>query len=128
MHNATTTISNSVFEYNGSDGLYIYIDSGDGLASLFMQNNVIIRNGDDGVEVYADGVTYDLNMGNATAGTAGYNSIYGNNMNAGGAFDLNNTSAESISAENNWWGTTTPAAGQFNGTVDYDPWLSADPN
>lgn len=59
------------------------------------------------------------------------NSMYnGNNsiVDASGTLILNQTT-NTISAENNWWGSSSgPSAGQFTGSVDYNPYLTSDPN
>jgi hypothetical protein len=65
-----------------------------------------------------------IDFGGGSLNSEGYNSIYSN-----GTYDfVNFPNVRSISAENNWWGTTSPAAGQFTGTVDYNPYLSSNPN
>ncbi|MBI3872301.1 MAG: T9SS type A sorting domain-containing protein, partial [candidate division Zixibacteria bacterium] len=36
-------------------------------------------------------------------------------------------STDTIRAENNWWGTTTPSSALFSGPIDYTPWLTSNP-
>jgi len=77
------------------------------------------------------GTCTNINLGDDTAGTAGYNSIYGNNGGLGNA-QINNSTGVTIKGENNWWGTAAPVdADVFNPAedpVDYTPFLIADPN
>ncbi|MFA5354334.1 MAG: hypothetical protein WC291_08895, partial [Thermodesulfovibrionales bacterium] len=93
---------------------------------IFMERNRVQQNGGDGVFIESFGQgSFTANLGDAAAGTGGFNSFTGN-----GGFDLNNFSDLPITAENNWWGQDTgPAAGQINnpGSVDADPWLTAAP-
>ena len=55
--------------------------------------------------------------------TGGYNSIY--NL----AYDIQSNYSGTIYAEDNWWGGVPPSP-SFGGsaTIDYDPYLSSDPN
>jgi hypothetical protein len=55
----------------------------------------------------------------------GQSSIFGNGNRD---FRYNNGGGATVMAENNWWGTVAPAAGQFAGSIDYTPWLPTDPN
>jgi hypothetical protein len=88
--------------------------------------NAITGNGDAGLKITdLDGNNQVvMDIGTGILGASGNNSIYDNTN-----FDIDNTVAgTTITAENNWWGTATPAAGQFNGNVDYTPWLTSNPN
>ena len=76
--------------------------------------NSIIRNNNRGVET-----------ANAARPIVSTNELYNNiewnyYTEFGGPATLN--------AQNNWWGTPTPVAGQFNGDVDFSSPLSSDPN
>ena len=73
-----------------------------------------------------------LNMGSCdrcTIGgggdTLGQSSFFGNGNRD---FRYNNGGGATVMAENNWWGTVAPVAGQFTANVDYTPWLLTDPN
>ena len=36
-------------------------------------------------------------------------------------YPMNEAPGATVMAENNWWGTATPVAGQFAGSIDYTP-------
>jgi hypothetical protein len=118
---ATIAIRNTVARDNLGDGVYSYLYSGKGPDTLFVERCQFVSNATYGIEIESDGASADLNLGDAAAGTAGFNSIFGN------AHEAGNVGGGAVTAENNWWGTLTPAAGQFTGAVDYDPWLNAEP-
>jgi len=50
--------------------------------------------------------------------------IRNNKIHDGSSYDVDSVSGTSADVEYNWWGTASPAAGQFNGTVDYTPYLT----
>jgi hypothetical protein len=60
--------------------------------------------------------------------------IHGNVLCGNGPFDLkvDTDHVGTADAEGNWWGTNTPGAGQIQGPVNYDPWITwsigADPS
>ncbi|MBN2483633.1 MAG: DUF1565 domain-containing protein [Candidatus Omnitrophica bacterium] len=91
-----------------------------------ISNTRITGNGQNGVILQKIGVgvdTINIDLGNGSLGATGNNLIY-NNAN----FDISNLVAGvTISAENNWWGQDPPVAGQFNGLVDYTPYLTTAP-
>jgi hypothetical protein len=66
-------------------------------------------------------------MGGGTFESVGYNSIYANN---GDGVDIVNNTDVILPAENNWWGFAPPNPARFEGLsdVDYDPWLTSNPN
>jgi hypothetical protein len=66
-----------------------------------------------------------LDFGGGALGSLGLSSIYGNGNRD---FRYNNGGGATVMAENNWWGTVAPVAGQFAGSIDYTPWLVTDPN
>ena len=56
----------------------------------------------------------------------GQNDIYDNSY-----YDVDLKGGTVVEAENNWWGTSGDPKNQFNdpdGILDYDPWLTTDPN
>jgi len=100
-------------------------------------SNMIVREckGDSGIHMFgSSGYTIKLDCTDSII-VDGYNGIKLNeNL---GSFDLNvrncgiydNSNYDiitdfSVDFEYNWWGTDSPAAGQFSGTVDYTPWLT----
>jgi len=64
-------------------------------------------------------------MGGGTFESVGYNSIYANNSDG---VDVVNNTEVILPAENNWWGFAPPNPARFDGDVDYDPWLTSNPN
>lgn len=109
----------------GGDGANIYVKAGGAaVASLEVENGVFTGNDSYGIRIAGSGGSgQDLNLGNDANGTAGNNSICGNGSGA-----VDNSGSGTVKAENNWWGTTTPGAGLFGGSVDHAPWLGSDPN
>lgn len=91
-----------------------------GVGNRFRYNNVGLR-----VAMAPGASTYALDFGGGAFVSPGLNSIFGN-INR----DVRNNegAAPLLMAENNWWGTVTPAGAQFAGSVDYTPWLLVDPN
>ena len=89
----------------------------------------IADNSDDGILLDNLGAgTKIVDAGNGSLGSRGNNSIYGN-----GDYNINNQTADTaspqtVTAENNWWGSKTPYTSRFHGAVDYTPWLTSDPN
>lgn len=75
--------------------------------------------------IYFPGGTY---AGVISAVAVHGNAICGNTQ-FGVSAESDNTGT--VNAEGNWWGTDTPGAGDVQGSVDYDPWItrtiSADP-
>ena len=89
---------------------------------LVSQNNVgngvrLVLSGLGGVPV--------IDFGGGLLGSVGQSSIFGNGNRD---FRYNNGGGATAMAENNWWGTVAPVAGQFAGSVDRTPWLLTDPN
>ncbi|HBA84261.1 MAG TPA: hypothetical protein DCZ95_09235 [Verrucomicrobia bacterium] len=108
---------------NGNDGLRLVAASSGGL-EITGERIVSVDNDDAGVLVNAGasgGLSIDF--GGGLLGSEGQNSIFGN-----GNRDFRNTGFGTVMAENNWWGIAPPSALQFSGAVDYNPWLTSDPN
>jgi hypothetical protein len=118
---------NAISDASGANGRGIEFNLGAAVStiSVRIERNTIINNGGQGIRLGVVGAnTLIADLGGGSLGSAGNNSIYGN-----AGFDIDNLNAGlTIMAENNWWGTATPLAGQFNGNVDYTPWLASDPN
>ncbi len=125
------TFNGNTISGNGWDGIGFRLWNACSVENVSMTNNTIINNGMNGVYIQDSGTgttaVIDLGGGNLLP-SGGYNSIYGNNI-GGGFFDLNNEfAATQVTATDNWWGVTPPLVGQFSGNIDYNPWLSSDPN
>ncbi|MDD2688835.1 MAG: right-handed parallel beta-helix repeat-containing protein [Candidatus Omnitrophica bacterium] len=121
--NASFVISGNTISGNTTSGIYITL-TGNTTFNAKISRNTIFNNA-DGVTVSGSStnpVTIDLGAGGLLS--EGYNSIYGNsNYNVDNSVD-----GLTIKAENNWWGQSQPSAAKFNGNVDYDPWLTFNPN
>jgi hypothetical protein len=119
----TASFYDNVITENASLGVWLVNDTGT-LNALF-ENSTIAMNGGDGLELdNVNGGVFDYDLGSGGLGSAGLNSIFAN----GSGFDIDNDTATSIMAENAWWGQTPPNPARFSGVVDYDPWLTANPN
>jgi hypothetical protein len=113
---APLAISNTISNNSGG----IKCDQG---AQGFFANNVISGNntGAGGL----NGGNPDLGHHSGGSGTSPGNNSFRNNT----GFDVSNfTAGLTIMAEDNYWGKRGPLPGKFYGSVDYDPWLSNDPN
>lgn len=120
--NAAITMQDSTAKDNSANGASFDLYSKNGTDTLRVEGSTFSGNTYHGIDINATGADQDLNLGDATAGTAGNNRIFGNTLGA-----VNNLSAATVMAENNWWGTATPGAGLFTGPVDYTPALATDP-
>ncbi len=118
--NGTLSISTigNTFSDNAGAGLQIGMVGTNG-ASLYGEGNVITAN-NSGLVVNAPTEAV-LDFGGIVS--LGQNSIYGNMV-----FDAQNNSAAQLVAEQNFWNADPPLAGQFDGDVDYNPYLVDDPN
>lgn len=107
---------------NQADGIAIIVDhTGD--VRVFGRNLVCADNGQVGVSIDTlVGGILNMDFGGGTLGSPGLSSFYGNTLR-----DFWNYGPGTVRAENNWWGTASPASGQFGGSVDYTPWLLAPP-
>ena len=101
--------------------------------------NDIYQTGGDGIFAYGSTITmnhshYNVITENAGCGVQGTgsttvfadyggNSIY-NNLSK----EMRMTSGSVAYAEYNWWGSDPPDASEFEGPIDYDPWLHSNPN
>ncbi|MFH1092706.1 MAG: inverse autotransporter beta domain-containing protein [Candidatus Omnitrophota bacterium] len=117
-----TTFSGNTISSNGGSGIYLQSNTSSVLTSSLSRNK-IYANALDGVYLSDLGSSIlTLDMGNGARGCGGYNSVYSN-----GDRDVDNDTALTVKAENNWWGPALSST-QFGGDVDYNPYLSSDPN
>lgn len=117
-----TTFSKNTISGNGGSGIYLQSNSSSVLTSSLSRNK-IYSNFLDGVYLLDLGSSIlTLDMGGGALDSGGYNSVYSN-----GDREVDNDTALTVKAENNWWGST-PTSSQFSGDVDYDPYLNSDPN
>ncbi|MCF7838358.1 MAG: right-handed parallel beta-helix repeat-containing protein, partial [Candidatus Marinimicrobia bacterium] len=107
---------------NTQDGVNVSLNASE-TATLLGRANMLVNNGRFGLRVNAapGATTYNLNFG--TVAEPGNNSVFGN-----GNQEVRNAGADTVNAQMNWWGTPTPAASQFGGSVVYLPALAAEPN
>jgi len=106
-------------------GVGVWLVNNTGTLSALFESNIMAMNGGDGLELdNLNGGVFDYDLGGGGLGSAGLNSIFAN----GSGYDIDNDTATSILAQNNWWGATPPNPGRFSGAVDYAPYLVADPN
>lgn len=106
---------------NLNDGLYIATTA---VPSLTGSTTINIDASGNEIESNNRYGVFLANIGSAIYdGNINTNSIAGNVT-----FDLNNQTGESITAENNWWGSATPNfAAILNGDpIDYDPWRTSE--
>ncbi len=153
--NALATIQDAVANDNGGNGLSLDLEGNGGVASAWFEDVVATGNDGNGINVaenfngsaqaYVGGeqLVSASNVANGVrlvmsglsgapildfgggGDSLGQSSFYGNGNRD---FRYNNGGGATVMAENNWWGTITPAAGQFAGSIDRTPWLLADPN
>ena len=122
-------LSGNTITDNSAGGLVLNSqgsDSDPSSLSCKVSRNIIANNVGYGIEMDSASLQNTLiaDLGGGILGSEGYNSIYGNTIDAyaGGAGD------PSIKAENNWWGQADDPASLIDGDVDYTPWLTSDPN
>jgi len=119
----TVDFSNNTITENAVRGVWLSNDTGT-LNAMF-ENNTVKMNVNDGLELdNVNGGIFDCDLGGGTFNSAGLNSIFANTSGS----DIDNDTDISIKAENNWWGLTPPNPARLAGTVDFDPWLTSDPN
>ena len=120
----TASITNNNVSDIAAEGVQIDAGNSSTVTINSFQNNTIVgsRRGVNFGWSATDNGTYIIN-------NFINNSIYDNVL-----YDANNMKClTDINLENNWWGTSSPLASQFNseegfGAIDYTPWLTADPN
>ena len=97
-----------------------------GSANIWGHDMVSAYNTSNGVNLQASGASaYALDFGGGVFFPAGGN----NSFYANGYRDMRNqVGGQTAMAENNWWGQDPPVAGQFQGSIDYTPWLATDPH
>ncbi|MEM9469542.1 MAG: DUF1565 domain-containing protein, partial [Pseudomonadota bacterium] len=121
-------IDNNFSTGNGASGLQINTTSG--AINARIQNNVLTGNGFQGIFVNDDFATGSINvdLGGGALGSVGNNSIF-NNTGAELTIDLD---GDTLSAENNWWGSATgldPSDVTLidSSAIDADPFLTSSP-
>lgn len=146
----STAIKYNTITGNTGDGIYLRF-SGSTIASAVIQGNIINDNAAAGIDiniggnasfrakishnsifsnkdgVYVGGLSTNsiiIDLGGGALSSEGRNSIYNNSKyNA-----YTPIVGLIIKAENNWWGESPPNASKFGGNIDYDPWLTFNPN
>jgi len=119
----TVDLYSNTITNNAVRGVWLSNDTGT-LNAMF-ENNTIKMNTNDGIELdNINGGIFDCDLGGGTFSSAGRNSIYSNTS----GYDIDNDTGISIKAENNWWGITPPNPARLTGAVDYDPWLTSEPD
>jgi len=119
-----TIINNTISNFTVNGGIE-FAAGHNSTSSIKLESNRIYNN-INGFMVGNVGSTQPvlIDLGGGALGSRGQNSIYSNTNK-----DVNNLRAGlAVKAENNWWGTAAPVAGQFNGNVDYTLWLTSNPN
>ena len=115
-------ITDNTVSGSGEHGIYVVNDGNSTISDFTFTNNTMTGNKRAiGIIDYGLNPTFsNVNFGDASAGTGGYNSIY-NSL----AEDFQNQSSGSFKAENNYWGGGEPT---LPAGVDYKPYLTTDPN
>lgn len=113
---------------NNCYGNYIGVGCADysspylGYSGVNGNNN--FHNNDIGLYCYNSS---DAFLGRSTCTVSGGNNKLENNND----YEVYSHTNCTILAENNWWGSSSPSAGQFimtsGSTIDYDPWLTSSP-
>ena len=156
VYHADAGFEHSTIQQNASAGLWLYDSPAHDFYETAVIDNDTDTNtnpGRDGVEVVGgsdvilftyDGVNYgpgenriannpgdqvlndyssSLNLGIPNTPDYGYNGIFG-----GSGYRVNNENSTTVSAGEDWWGTTNPSSSLFNGPLDYSYFLSFDPS
>lgn len=128
MVNQTTGIFDAGLYNNaisGNVGTGVWLNNNTGTLNALFANNTIATNVGDGLELdNVNAGVFHFDLGGGSLASAGLNTILAN----GSGVDIDNDTGASIKAENNWWGVAPPNPARFSGPVDYDPWLTSDPN
>ena len=152
---AMADLRDMVASGNGGNGVNLSLNGAGTLATAWLDGVTTIGNGANGIQVTETfngavpafvGGQYLVSQNNVGNGVRlvmsglggvpvldfggggdsdGQSSIFGNGNRD---FRYNNGGGATVMAENNWWGTVAPVAGQFAGSIDYTPWLLTDPN
>lgn len=140
------SLNNVVASDNDNNGIFLTLNGGGGTLGLALRNLRTLSNDGNGINVVENyngavgisgerivsannlgngvrlamsGLTVPvMDFGNGGLGSLGLNSFYGNGNRD---FRYNNGGGVTVMAENNWWGTPAPVAGQFAGSIDYTP-------
>ena len=153
VYHADAGFAHTTIQHNASAGLWLYDSPAHDFFETAIIDNVTDNSGRDGVEVVGgsdvilftyDGVNYGpgqnriannpgdqvlndysstLNLGIPNTPDYGFNGIFG-----GSGYRVNNESSSTVSAGEDWWGTSSPSSSLFNGPVDYSYYLTFDPS
>jgi parallel beta-helix repeat protein len=111
-------------EISGNSGRGAHFNNDAATFEALVQNNRVAFNLSDAFEFdNADGGVVAYDLGGGALGSLGLNSIFA----SGSGYDLDNDTADTIMAENNWWGIATVNPARFSGSADYDPYLTSEP-
>ena len=127
LTSADMRIEGNAITDNGANGIEAFLIE-DIPSPIVVSCNTITGNDGAGLWIGDTSTVRTESGGNAftlgedgNADSPGHNKIFDNTT-----FDVDNTTNPTLMAENNWWGVSPPDSGQFNGDVDYDPWLTTD--
>jgi len=114
---------NNIIE-NANTGVWLYNVAG--TMDTKFEYNTIAMNTDNGIQMDSlNEAFFYCDLGGGTLLSAGYNSIYANNSDG---VDIDNNTDLLLPAKNNWWGFAPPNPARFEGSVNYEPWLTSNPN
>lgn len=127
----SATIDNSSF-INSPSGTGVFINSATlSTLEVKIQNSIMTGNNAENLYINNDnaGTPFKVDLGGGTLGSTGNNSIYGTTSGGDDLFlDIN---GETLSAENNWWGSGAGigsiTVNYNNGTIDSTPFLTSAP-
>ena len=153
VYHSDAGFAHTTIQHNASAGLWLYDSPAHDFFETAIIDNATDNSGRDGVEVVGgsdvilftyDGVNYGpgqnriannpgdqvlndysstLNLGIPNTPDWGFNGIFG-----GSGYRVNNENSSTVSAGEDWWGTSSPSSSLFNGPVDYSYYLTFDPS
>ena len=153
VYHADAGFAHTTIRHNASAGLWLYDSPAHDFFETAITDNATNTSGRDGAEVVGgsdvilftyNGVNYGpgqnrivnnpgdqvlndysstLNLGIPNTPDWGFNGIFG-----GSGYRVNNQSSSTVSAGEDWWGTSNPSSSLFNGPVDYSYYLTFDPS
>ncbi len=153
VYHADAGFAHTTIQHNASAGLWLYDSPAHDFFETAITDNATQDINRAGVEVVGgsdvilftyDGVNYgpgqnriadnpgnqvlndyssDVNLGIPNTPDYGFNGIFG-----GAYWLVDNESSSTVSAGENWWGTTSPSSSLFTGPVDYSYYLTFDPS
>ena len=153
VYHADAGFAHTTIQHNASAGLWLYDSPAHDFFETAIIDNATDNSSRDGVEVVGgsdvilftyNGVNYGsgqnriannpgdqvlndysstLNLGIPNTPDYGFNGIFG-----GSGYRVNNQNSSTVSAGEDWWGTSSPSSSLFNGPVDYSYYLTFDPS